>query len=306
MNVINSKVERSPVIGFFLVVLATAFWAISGILISHIVAATGINSIGLAFWRDLFTFFTLGLVLLIYDRKAFRINRADLPWLAALGAFSIGMFHIMWNYTVLVNGVSIATIIQCNAPIFVTFMSFMVFSEPLNWQKILALVFSVIGTIFITDISQVSTHTVTLMGLIVGLGSAIAYGTFSLFSKKLKGDYKPLTILFYVFAFASLTLLPLELVVQEPFPIKAWWLLALLIAFPTITGFGLYSQGLKYLDAGVASITATTEIPFAAILSYIFLAERMSVLQMLGGLFIIFGVVLVTQGRRRVRRKVIR
>lgn len=304
--IMNNDTEKSTILGFTFVVLATAFWAISGILISHIIARTGISSAGLAFWRDFFTFLTLGAVLLITDRKAFRIERVDIPWLAGLGALSIGFFHILWNYTVVVNGVSIATIIQCNAPIFVTFMSYFIFRESLNWQKILALVASVIGTILITDISQVSSHTVTTMGLIAGLGSAIAYGTFSLFSKKLQGNYKPLTILFYVFAFASLTLLPAEIIVKDPFPTASWLEFAFLITFPTITGFGLYSQGLKYLDAGVASITAMTEIPFAAIFAYFFLAERLSFIQILGGLFVVLGVVLVTQARRRHRLRVIR
>ena len=305
-STMTSETDKPKIIGLTLVVLATAFWASSGILISGIVADTGITSVGLAFWRDLFTFFTLGAVLLVTDRKAFRIQRVDIPWLGALGALSIGLFHIMWNYAVLANGVSIATIIQCNAPIFVTFMSALVFGEKLTRQKILALVSAVVGTILITDISQVSTNSVTSMGLIVGLGSAIAYGTFSLFSKKLRGDYKPLTILFYVFAFASLTLLPIEAVARDPFPIKAGFQLAILIAFPTIIGFGLYSQGLKYLDAGVASITAMTEIPFASVFAFFFLAERLSFIQILGGLFVVFGVVLVTQTRKRFRTRVIR
>jgi len=48
----------------------------------------------------------------------------------------------------------------------------------------------------------------------------------------------------------------------------------------------------------VASITATTEVPFAAIMAYIFLNERLNLYQIMGALCVIAGVILVSLPRR--------
>ena len=53
----------------------------------------------------------------------------------------------------------------------------------------------------------------------------------------------------------------------------------------------------------MASITATTEILFAAVLAYLFLNERLDIWQIMGSIFIISGVVLVTIRSNRKTNK---
>jgi drug/metabolite transporter (DMT)-like permease len=302
-----SEQERSQEIGLLLVVLATACWSTSGLFISLVVRGSGISPWGLAFWRDLGTFTCLLVgILLLGSRTLLRVKRQDLPWLAAMGAISIGLFHVMWNMAVLINGVSVATVIQANAPIFVTIMAWLLWQEPLTRRKTVAIVLAFVGTVLIARLGGLGATQITLFGLLIALAAALAYGGFSLFGKKLVGNYSSWTILLYAFGFGVLVLLPFQFRVPIPWPLSrqvlSWY--AGLILLSTISGFGLYTTGLRYLQASVAAIVATTEVAFAAVVSYIVLGERLDGWQILGAILVIGGVILLSWPRSGVRNMI--
>jgi DME family drug/metabolite transporter len=137
---------------------------------------------------------------------------------------------------------------------------------------------------------------VTLFGLLVALGAALAYGGFSLFGKKLVGDYSPWTILVYVFGFGALTLLPFQVgtAIPWPVPIPVLGFFAGLVLVSTISGFALYTTGLRRLQASIAAIVATTEVPFASFVSYVALGERLDGWQILGAILVVGGVLLLS------------
>ena len=282
--------------GILIVILATIFWSSSGIFISLVVRNWDITAVSLAFWRDLSTFSTLLIGTAVLRPALLRVRRKDLPWLLAMGAISIGFFHVLWNTSVLLLGASVSTVIQCNAPIFVTLMAWIIFKEALTTRKILAVALAVVGTVLISGILRMNTIQVSKLGLIASLASAIFYGCFSLFGKKLTGEYSSWTILLYIFGFASLTLLPFQILNPSPFPYQFPALIYFigLILISTICGFALYTTALGHLQASVASITATSEIVFVAILAYFILGEHLDLWQILGAVLVIIGVILVS------------
>ena len=239
--------------GILIVVLATIFWSTSGIFISLVVRNWDISAVSLAFWRDLTTFSTLLIGTALLRPALLRVKRKDLPWLLAMGAISIGFFHVLWNTSVLSLGASVSTVIQSNAPIFVTLMAWIIFKEALTIRKIIAVAFSVAGTVLISGILGMNTIQISKLGLVASLSSAVFYGCFSLFGKKLTGDYNSWTILLYIFGFASLTLLPFQILNPSPFPYQFPALIYFigLILISTICGFALYTTGLGRLQASI-------------------------------------------------------
>ena len=222
-----------------------------------------------------------------------------------MGFVSIGIFHVMWNYSVMINGVGVATILQSNAPLFVAVLAFFAWREPFSAKKILAIILGITGTLLISDFNAISTSNMTTAGILIGIGSAMTYGTMSIFGKKLSADYSAWTVLFYAFVFASVMLLFTQLgqlnsvgqmIEHAPLDFSA------LILFPTILGFWLYNTALKHLEASIAAITATAEVVFASFASFIFLGERMQFWQIVGGVLIIAGVVLVSYNKRKFAR----
>jgi len=307
MKLVNnpSQIQSNRIQGILIVILATIFWGTSGIFISLTVRNWEISAVSLAFWRDLSTFITLLTGIAIFRPNLLRVKRKDLPWLLAMGAISIGFFHVLWNTAVLLIGASVSTVLQSNAPIFVTIMAWIIFKEALTYRKITAVALSVIGTVLISGILGMSDIRFSNLGLLAALFSAIFYGSFSLFGKKLTGDYNPWTILLYIFGFATLTLLPFQLFNPSPVPHQspALFYFAGLILIATISGFALYTTALSRLQASIAAITATSEIVFAAVYAYFILSERMDGWQILGAILVVVGVVLVSlpNGKRRAK-----
>lgn len=286
-------------VGILMVITATFCWATSGIFINLIVEKSGITAVGLAFWRDLTTSLLLLLGLLVIKPSLLRVKKRDLPWLIGMGSISIGIFHIFWNKAVVMIGASLATVVQCNAPIFVTIMAWFLFKEALTARKIIAVFLAAGGTILVAGLNGAGDWKIMPAGLLIALGSAITYGSLSLFGKKLSGDYNPWTIMFYIFTFGTITLFIFQLGTPDPWP-RNTGIIPYFIGFvliSTILGFGLYTTSLSRLPASVASITATTEIFFATILAYIFLQERMDLWQIAGSVLIISGVVLVSMAK---------
>lgn len=288
-----------------LVILATICWSTSGFFVTEVIGNSNLNAVGLAFWRDLAVFVVLlGGVALIRP-ALLRVNRRDLPWLAAMGAISIGFFHVVWNSAVLLIGASVTTVFQGNSPLLVAIFAYLLWREPLTARKWAAILLGVAGTVLIAgviglggDAAAGNIH-ITPTGFLYGLAVAGAYSMLTLLGKKLVGSYNSWTVMVYMFGFASLALLPLQIGQPLPAPLSAAFLLPLaaLVLFTSIGGFGLYTIGLRGLNASTAAIVGLAEIPFAAILAYLLLGERLTVAQIIGAVLVAAGVIIISQRR---------
>lgn len=287
--------------GIAIVILASVFWSTSGVLISMINSQADVSPVTLAFWRDLSTFACLLVVIGLFRPALLKVKRKDLPWLVAMGILSVGLFHVFWNLSVLYNGVALGTVLHYSVPVFVAIFGWLFLNEPLTRRKIGAVVLAVSGVVLISLPSSNATQQVTLMGLAVGISGAIAFSSYSLFGRKLAGDYNAWTIMLYIFGFGALVLLPFQFVSDLPAsistPVIGYFLVLVLVS--TITGFGIYTIGLHYLQASVAAITVTTEVLFATGLAFIVLGERLVFWQVFGALMIIAGVILVSLPARK-------
>ncbi|MCP4167970.1 MAG: EamA family transporter [Chloroflexi bacterium] len=283
--------------GVAMVVVATVCWSTAGLWVKLIVEGSQISAVALAFWRDLATFVLLLGGVALLRPSLLRVKKRDLPYLAIMGAVGIGAFHALWNFSVIFNGIAIATVLQYNAPIIVTLAAYLLWREPLTWQKLAAIALALSGTALIAlSGGSSSSISVTPIGILVGLTSAFAISTFSLLGKRLAGDYSPWTVVTYVFGFASAAILPFYLAGDTSLNLS-WPVVAAFAGFvfvPTLSGFSLYTASLQRLQVSVASILATTEVPLAAAIGFVILGERFSLVQILGAALVILGVLFVS------------
>jgi drug/metabolite transporter (DMT)-like permease len=306
-----SAVRSHRLFGFGLVILAALCWSTAGIFITRTVQDGGVTALSLAFWRVTVTFACLFVALLAFRRDLLRVAPRDLPWLAGMGALALGPFQVFWILSVLANGLSIATVIQCNAPVMVTLLAWVFWREALTWRKWVAIALAFAGTLLVAGLTSPQDVKISPLGLLIALGSALTYGGITLFAKKLAGHpdphgsaragYNSWTILTYAFGFATLALLPFQFGRPLPNPagLQTYVSFAALVLIPTIGGYTLYTLGLRHLQASVASITAMAEVPFAAFNGYIFLGERLDPLQALGAVIVMGGVAILSWQPKR-------
>jgi drug/metabolite transporter (DMT)-like permease len=151
----------------------------------------------------------LGFLALTRPRQL-RVSVRDISWFAAMGALAVGTFQVLWILAVIMNGPSVASVIQCNAPIIVTLAARIIWGESLTWRKWLAIGLASAGTALLVWPASGGAIHITLVGFLVSLGSAFAYAGITLFTKRLSRDYPSWTILAYAFGLASLALLTFQ------------------------------------------------------------------------------------------------
>jgi drug/metabolite transporter (DMT)-like permease len=96
-----------------------------------------------------------------------------------------------------------------------------------------------------------------------------------------------------VYSSSALLLLIVNLAAGNPFfgySATDWLVFAALAAVPTICGHTLINWSLKYLPAGVISVSALGEPVIATILAIPLLSEIPGSLQLAGGLLVVLGI----------------
>lgn len=286
--------------GYLLVLAAAALWSTSGLFIRWTVASSGVSALSLAFWRDLVTFACLLLGLALLQRRQLRVERRDLPWLAALGAVGVGTFHVLWNLAILQIGYAAATVLLYSSPAFVALMARLIWKERLTRYTVLAIVLTLAGCVLVAGPEELAGVEFTAGGLLLGLAAALTYGGFSLFGRQVAPRYSPWTVLTYGFGFGALVLLPLQFTTAPPWPVppQTWVWFGGLVLAATIVPFAAYLSALKRLPVSVASILAASEVVFGSLIGYLVFDERLQGWQIVGAGLVVGGLVILTTQRR--------
>jgi drug/metabolite transporter (DMT)-like permease len=289
---------QSDLGGSMAVLVAAACWGTSGIFVKLIAAETAISALALAFWRDLVTFLVLLIGLAALRPAWLRVRRPDLYWLVALGA-SLGIFHVVWNLGVFLNGAAVATVQQAAMPAIVAVVAWLLWREPLTWSKLLAIFLAFVGTVLVSGLDIPGQARVSIGGLLVGLGIPCTYAAWNLFGKRVRQQYNSFTTLTYAFGFGAFVLLPFQFLtpLPGPAPPSVLWPFAGLIVVATILPFLVYTLALGRLPASVAAILAMSEIAFVALYATVLLGERLTASQISGALLVVGGVLLLSLDR---------
>jgi drug/metabolite transporter, DME family len=228
--------------------------------------------------------------------KQMKIKIADVKLFVGTGICSIVFFN--WCYFTTINhmNLSIAVILLYTAPAFVTVLSFFFLNERLNVIKIISVIGTLIGCIFIAGINLSETSSISTIGLITGLGAGFGYSLYSIFGKFALRKYESFTVTFYTFLIATITLIPLtgiwgkwSLIWRSD---NLFWALGLGL-FPTVIAYFMYTKGLEKMESSKASIIATVEPVVATLLSVIYYQEKLGVMQLIGAAFVLISVILV-------------
>jgi drug/metabolite transporter (DMT)-like permease len=259
----------------------------------------------LAFWRALLVVVTLVPVLMLFRAHLLRGGRRHLPYLAAYGLM-LAAFNSMWTISVALNGAAVATVLAYSSAAFTALLGWWLLRERLGWVKLLAVVLSLGGCALVSGALYPDAWQSNLMGIAAGVLTGLCYAGYSLMGRSAaQRGLNPWTTLVYTFSFATVYLLLFNLVPGGLVPGRptvasdllwlgtsaaGWGVLFLLAAGPTVGGFGMYNVSLTFLPSSVVNLIATSEPIFTAVIAYVFLGERLTLVQAAGGVMILGGV----------------
>jgi drug/metabolite transporter (DMT)-like permease len=156
----------------------------------------------------------------------------------------------------------------------------------------------------------------TMLGLLAALGAAASYGGAVVYAQQKLRGLPPLVGPTAQLTAAAIILLPLSLLVEQPYnlPLPSWPALGsllLLAVVSTALAFVIYYRAMEVTSATVLSMTTYIIPVVATVLGVVVLSERLDWHVYLGCVFIIAGVMVVngvfrSSGWRQLRSAVVR
>ncbi len=234
-------------------------------------------------------------VLLTWGVRSRRVTGRDFLFLVPLGLVGIGAFYLLYFFTVRESTVGTAAILLYSSPAFVALLAWIFLKETLGPLRLLALALTFGGIFLVVGGYEPGAMEVSLPVLATGLLSGLTYGLYSIFGKPLAGHLEPAIILSYALGFGSVLLVLAALPTFHTLvglSSGSYALLVMLAVVHTALAFGLYTVGLKRLDAGQAAIVATVEPVVAGAIGVVLLGEELTALKVIGALLVLAGAAL--------------
>ena len=292
--------EKKSALGNILIIIAGLFWGSMGIFVRHL-NDLGFSSIQVACLRLTTAGILFALILLIKDRKGFKIALRDIPLFLALGLVSILFFTCCYFTAIRLMTMSTAAILLYTSPIWVMVLAIIFLKEKFTIQKLIALILAFAGCVLVSGFSG----KVTVVGILVGLGSGLGYGLYSIFGTFALKKYSPYTVTCYTFLIAGLGSIfvanPVDLVSKisaiENKPALFGFVLLTAVVTAVIP-FLLYTLGLNMTTAGKAAVLATVEPAAATLFGFFVMKETVGPIA-IAGILLVFAAIIVLSLRKK-------
>ena len=304
--------------GYFIAILSAMILAWTGIFIRYVSVNYGLPSLILAFWRNFFVIIVLLPILLLIKPALLKLKRKDLGFMLLFGLV-LAMFNSFWTTSVALTGAAVATVLVYSSSAFTAILDAIINKEKNDWIKASAVVLCLAGCVLVSGALDAAVWSLNAVGIIAGIFSGFLYAVYTLFGRSAAGrGINTWTTIFYTFLIADVILLSLNVLPLSFIPGTAdnltemlwlgdawqgWLALFLLAAGPTIMGYGTYNLALRDLPSSVVNLIVTSEPVFTTLVAVILLGEQMNLVQIIGSILIMVGVVLMRVNLKDKNRK---
>lgn len=235
-------------------------------------------------------------VLLILAR-AMRRQLTFARWWAILlvGATTVAGQLIGLQFSIPLIGTAMAAILVGTIPLFTMLLAHLWGTEHMSGLGILGLFLGLVGVVLLVGFPAVPITATFLLGCLVMLGGAMAAALGSNVARRYLGGVGAWEQTMGAFFFGGLILLPLILVVPIP-TIPGFWDYLTLLALAAVCSALAYVLFFRLVAEVGPTIAISVEFlvtVIAVVIGALFLGERLSIVQLLGGAIIIVGCTLV-------------
>lgn len=292
----NEKQGLNKSVYIFSTVMAGICWGCISLFLKPL-AASGLSSIQILLIRGVVSSVLLGCFLGIKNPGLLKISIKDVWMFFGTGIVSLTFFSYCYFTTIIRAGASVAVILLYTSPIFIMIFSFFLFKEKITLVKLVALVLTIAGCIFVTGIAggETASQKLTLSAFLLGLCAGLGYGLYSIFSRYALAKYSSLTVTFYTFVFSAVSLIPFvnkrEIIQAVDF--HSSLLILGLCLLCTVLAYILYTFGLSGLENGQAAILVTIEPLVGTLIGFFVWKEDFSLSKFLGIACILVAVILM-------------
>ncbi len=241
-----------------------------------------------------------------------KLTKPDLIKGGLSGLF-LALHFATWISSLQYTSVASSVVLVTTTPLWVALLSPVVLKESIRKSVIIGLLVSITGGVIVGFSNACSFQSGTLqcqgqffsgdamLGNFMALFGAWMAAGYMLMGRRLRHKLSTVSYTALVYGVAALILLVVVLIRKEPvFSYSGQtyiWLLALGV-FPQLLGHSLLNWALKYISAAYVSLTLLGEPIGTIILALIFLKESPTLLEGVGAVLILIGIVIGSVNRR--------
>ena len=229
-----------------------------------------------------------------------KVDKKDVFRLAICGIFGVAINQLFFfeglNLTTPINAAIVMTI----NPILVILLSFFIIKEAITLKKSLGVLFGLTGAaILILKGGEIDLSANHQAGNLFVLINASSYGLYLVLVKPLMQKYHAITVLFYVFGFGLLYVIPFGFnslmdVKWAIIPSNIYLEIAFVVVCTTFIAYLLNSLALKQLSPATVSIYIYLQPILASVFAILWGSDYLDKWKSIAALFIFVGVYLVS------------
>lgn len=288
--------ENSRWRGYTMVVGAATCWGVMATVAKLLFRDRGVDPLILVVIRADLATLTLVAALGVMAPARLRVGRRDVWAAAVVGVIGLALNNFFYFQSLHLTSVATALLLQYQAPILVALYTVLVQRQPLRGRVILAMALALGGCALVVRAYDPSVLRPNLVGVAAGIGGAFGFAFYILASRVALRRLDPWTLLTYAYLSAGLAwsvVVPPWRILAHGFDPGVWAAFLAVATVGTVLPFGLFISGLRFLPPTQASIVSMLEPVVAAVVAYLLLGETLIPLQILGGILVLAGVVVV-------------
>ncbi len=222
----------------------------------------------------------------------------DYKSLAVAGFFFTGDLSL-WHWSLQITTVANSTLLTNFAPLFVTIGAYVLFRERVSGQFIAGLAVALAGAAILVA-QSVSFSSRQMWGDLLAVVTASVYSGYLLSVKGLRRRFSTLTIMAWSGLVSCPALFLVALCSGEklvPADAAGWKVLVALAIISHVVGQTLIAFAFGRLPASFSSVTLLLQPVVAAVLAAAILGEKLTGVQVIGGMVTLAGILLASRAR---------
>lgn len=266
-------------------------------IFSSILMEQGLSSTEIAFMRCFVALlFTFTLCMLnVNVRRTLKIGRLEVLKYAILAFFGINIMYIFETTAIQYIPVSLVSFLLYASGILTIILSCIFLKEQMSITKLIAIivVFMGIGIMFISNLDING----SLAGIVYAITAGAGYSLYIFLNKKWNMQSGMRTLL-YIFLFGTFFLSIQLLIGGTVISIRVNNIpfIILLAIVPTMGGFYFTNKAINYAMAGEVQLVEMSEPFIATLLGFVILNQVISKTDLVGGIFITVGLIILERG----------
>jgi drug/metabolite transporter (DMT)-like permease len=206
-----------------------------------------------------------------------------------LSGVLMALHWVFYFYALRWGSVAIGMLSLFTYPVFTSLLEPLFFKSHWQWRHLLMSLLIIIGIYFLAP--SLDPREVSTQGLLMGLFSAFTYSLRNILLKKKVDTFKGSTLMLYQMAITTVLLFPAFFIYSQE-AVKPQLPYIGFLALLTTVGHTLFINSFRYFSISTVSILSSIQPLLGILLGIIFLAEIPSERSIIGGVLILFTVVL--------------